>query len=546
MVIKVKKSICGILILLMISIFVPSYATVRPLLLETVRPLLLETAKPLPLEGKVICIDPGHPSEVSAGSGKQNGTTEVLMNWEVALKLKKTLEEKYGATVVMTKSKISEKVTNKRRAEIANEAKADVAIRLHCDSETSGKKRGIAVFYPDKQGTVKNGTKGPSKVVIKESALIAQAIGKEFELIKKELPNNGVKTDADTYIGSQQGALTGSIYSQVPVALIEMVFLSNAKDAEFIKKGINQQRLADIFAKGISTYLNKAIELKTAKQTNAEMPKEIKLDQAIENIAKKHGLKQYGIYAKSLKDGSYIGVNEDLTRKDKAHNNRLEASFYGASIIKLFEAYVVSDMLSKGELKIEKPILDSLTNKTFNWQTMLKRMIIVSDNDAFNVILREVGIKTINERLVKLGIIDTKIYAELLPTGSMDYQKTQKRNQQIYGYDRRGGNLTAKEVGYVLEQIYIRKAKEPYMNELHQMLLDCTTGENRIKKGIAKSTTVAHKTGSASQEGVYSDAGIVYKKDAPFILVILTEGTTQSKGESFISEVTNLIQNEIR
>ncbi len=440
MAIKVKKTIFGILILSMISIFLPSYATVKPLLLVTASPLPLVTASPLPLEGKVICIDPGHPSEVSAGSGKQNGTTEVLMNWEVALKLKKTLEEKYGATVVMTKSKISENVTNKRRAEIANEAKADVAIRLHCDSETSGKKRGIAVFYPAKQGTVKNGTKGPSKMVIEESALIAQAIGKEFELIKKELPNNGVKTDADTYIGSQQGALTGSIYSQVPVALVEMVFLSNAKDAEFIKKGINQQRLADIFAKGISTYLNKAVELKTAKQINAEIPKEIKLDQAIEN----------------------------LTRKDKAHNNRLEASFYGASIIKLFEAYVVSDMLSKGELKIEKPILDSLTNKTFNWQSTLKRMIIVSDNDAFNVILREVGIKTINERLVKLGIIDTKIYAELLPTGS------------------------------------------------------------------------------SSQEGVYSDAGIVYKKDAPFILVILTEGTTQSIGESFISEVTDLIQKEIR
>lgn len=531
MAIKAKKAICMIMIILMFSVLAPGYSAV----------------KTLPLEGKVICIDPGHPSEVSAGSGKQNGTTEVLMNWEVALKLKKTLEEKYGATVVMTKSKIDEKVTNKRRAEIANEANADVEIRLHCDSETSGKKRGIAVFYPDKQGTVKNGTKGPSKGVIKESGLLAQAIGKEFDLIKKELPSNGVKTDADTYIGSQQGALTGSIYSKVPVALVEMVFLSNAKDAQFIKKSINQQKLADVFAKGISTYLNKVLESQPPKQTNVEMPKEIKLDQAIENIAKKHGLTQYAVYGKSLLNDSYIGVNEDLTRKDKVHNNRLEASFYGASIIKLFEAYVVSDMFSTGELKKEKPVLDALTKKTFNWQATLQQMIIVSDNDAFNIILRSIGVKKINERLEKLGVVDTKIYAELLPTGSMDYQKTQKRNQQVYGYDRRGGNLTAKEVGYVLEQIYIRKAKEPYMNELHQMLLECKTGDNRIKKGIAKSTELAHKTGSSSQEGVYSDAGIVYKKDAPFVLVILTEGTTQAKGESFISEVTNLIyQKELK
>ena len=38
-----------------------------------------------------------------------------------------------------------EHVTNRRRAEIANAARADIMIRLHCDAASG---RGFAIYYP--------------------------------------------------------------------------------------------------------------------------------------------------------------------------------------------------------------------------------------------------------------------------------------------------------------------------------------------------------------------------------------------------------------
>lgn len=52
----------------------------------------------------IICIDPGHPSEVSSGAELQNGTTEVYIAWVVSLKLQKTLKAT-GCKVILTKSK---------------------------------------------------------------------------------------------------------------------------------------------------------------------------------------------------------------------------------------------------------------------------------------------------------------------------------------------------------------------------------------------------------------------------------------------------------
>ena len=60
--------------------------------------------------------------------------------------------------------------------------------------------------------------------------------------------------DLKTLIGSRQGALTGSIFWQVPVVTIEMVVLSNAMDAKFIKSEAGQQNMAEAIAAGIKEY----------------------------------------------------------------------------------------------------------------------------------------------------------------------------------------------------------------------------------------------------------------------------------------------------
>jgi N-acetylmuramoyl-L-alanine amidase len=211
-----------------------------------------EGVKPAPQKTHpVVCIDPGHPSETSAGNTLQNGLKEVHIVWVVGLKLKALLEAE-GFKVIMTKSKEAEVVTNKARAMIANQAKAAVMIRLHCDASTDS---GFAVYRPDRQGTVQ-GVTGPSQEIIERSKVAANLVHKGMvSALAGLLKDGGVRGDSKTFVGSKQGALTGSIFSEVPAVLIEMVVLSNKADAEFIKTEEGQLKMATAIAEGIKLYL---------------------------------------------------------------------------------------------------------------------------------------------------------------------------------------------------------------------------------------------------------------------------------------------------
>src|SRR3984957_15682006 len=84
-----------------------------------------------PVTQLVICIDPGHPSEVAEGTRGRH-ITEIQANWKIAVLAEADLKAD-GVQVVMTKNSEQQFVTNKHRAEIANHADANFMIRLHRD-----------------------------------------------------------------------------------------------------------------------------------------------------------------------------------------------------------------------------------------------------------------------------------------------------------------------------------------------------------------------------------------------------------------------------
>jgi N-acetylmuramoyl-L-alanine amidase len=202
--------------------------------------------KPAPLGSTIIVIDPGHPSEVGLGArGKR--LTEVRIAWAVAQDLRKLLERD-GYSVILTKRTLMQRVTNRRRAEIANDVHAALMVRLHCDSKGGS---GFAVYYPDRSATVQGHT-GPNAGVLARSKSCAQSFHRAFaKAMRAHLNDRGLYTDRATAIGCKQGALTGSVFSKVPVLLVEMVVLSDRRDEAFIEKPANQQVVAMALLEGI-------------------------------------------------------------------------------------------------------------------------------------------------------------------------------------------------------------------------------------------------------------------------------------------------------
>lgn len=208
--------------------------------------------RPAAARPPVICVDPGHPSEVSDALVVQNGTTENHINWVVALKLKPRLQAA-GYRVVLTKQSERQRVTNRRRAEIANACGAVLMVRLHCDT---GSGTGFCVYYPDAPGR-HGDVVGPPVFVCRESGRAAQAMRVALAAgLKNSLNDNGAKNDRSTLVGSRYGALIGSIHSLVPTITIEMAYLSNARDAAFVKSEAGQGRLADALADGVRRFVS--------------------------------------------------------------------------------------------------------------------------------------------------------------------------------------------------------------------------------------------------------------------------------------------------
>jgi len=208
-------------------------------------------AQSLPLSGLTVCIDPGHTSETSAGTQSRDGKlSERHVNWIEAVRLRALLAAS-GAHVVMTKASEGQIVTNRHRAEIANAAHADLLLRLHCDSNAPS---GITTYYPDRQGT-RFGVTGPSREIIdrsRQAALVFQPA--LAENLRGELPNGGVKGDSATFVGGKQGALTGSIFAQVPALTVEMCVLTNAHDYAFIRTAKGQGQMARALFAGVVAY----------------------------------------------------------------------------------------------------------------------------------------------------------------------------------------------------------------------------------------------------------------------------------------------------
>ena len=147
---------------------------------------------------------------------------------------------------------------------IATLAEYSVIVLDGCDgtgkttlAQTLREERGYAVYYPDRQGRAKDGTTGPSEDVIEGSRRAAEAIHAALaEGLGGALNDNGVRTDMQTKVGREQGgALTGSIFSEVPVVTIEMVVLSNQQDADFIKTEAGQRRMAEAIADGVTRFV---------------------------------------------------------------------------------------------------------------------------------------------------------------------------------------------------------------------------------------------------------------------------------------------------
>jgi D-alanyl-D-alanine carboxypeptidase (penicillin-binding protein 5/6)/beta-lactamase class A len=150
---------------------------------------------------------------------------------------------------------------------------------------------------------------------------------------------------------------------------------------------------------------------------------------------------------------------------------------------------------------------------TFALRDAVRLMIVYSDNTATNLVLDQIGIRPVNDRMASLKLPNTRINAKVFrgSTTSVDPVRT-----KTFGL----GSTTARESVALMEMIHQNQVATPEAcKEMLGHLKNCDD-KDKFPRFLPASVTVAHKTGSVSD--ARTDVGILSFKQGPVALCVLT------------------------
>ena len=148
-------------------------------------------------------------------------------------------------------------------------------------------------------------------------------------------------------------------------------------------------------------------------------------------------------------------------------------------------------------------------------------MVAVSDNSATNVLIDRLGTENVNAYLESLGLHATRLRRKM-----MDLDAARQGRENV---------ATPREMMTLLARIYEGKlfSKESTADFFKVL---STHKESAMLRGLPDDAVAANKPGEL--EAVRTDSGIVFAKDRPFVLCVMTTYLkTERDGEAAISRI---------
>ena len=190
--------------------------------------------RPKDVYDKIVVVDAGHGGLDAGTISAGNVYLEKNMNLDIVLRLKELLDGQDGIKVYYTRT-TDWKPSLSQRVNLANDVEADFFLSVHCNANETHALHGTEVLYDSRQDVLSG----------MNSRRFAQILLEEMDE-HLGLFNRGLV--------AREHNLTIIKYAQVPVALVEVAFLSNASDMEVLAK---EQTRADV-AQGLFDALMRA------------------------------------------------------------------------------------------------------------------------------------------------------------------------------------------------------------------------------------------------------------------------------------------------
>jgi beta-lactamase class A len=190
--------------------------------------------------------------------------------------------------------------------------------------------------------------------------------------------------------------------------------------------------------------------------------------------------------------------------------------------LKLTEEYVVrkEDLVSGSDIMLG--LTPGVTRLTL--RDLATMMVAVSDNSATNVFVGRVGMENVNAMLDSLGLHTTRLRRQM-----MDLKAAGEGRENV---------STPREMMTLLENIYHGKLLNKEIAADFIKILS-THKESSLLQGLPDDAVAASKPGEL--EAVRNDSGIIFVKNRPYILCVMTAYLKDEKdGSAAIRKITTL------
>lgn len=231
---------------------------------------------------------------------------------------------------------------------------------------------------------------------------------------------------------------------------------------------------------------------------------------------------QVSFYYKNLITGETFGYQEDMP---------LQA----ASVIKIPVLIEAFSRIQGGDLEKDQTVIIRKEDKlpscgALNYmhdglavtiEDLYTLMIILSDNTATNLLIRQLGMNNINTTLQELGLHNTRINRLLFDS--------KQSTLGIQNY------ISAYETGVLLEKMYFGELISPEASLEMLRILKNQRLNGKIPFFLHGKADIAHKTGE--DDGITHDVGIVYAPQ-PFIVCFCGNEVEVPVFERFMQDIS--------
>ncbi len=223
-----------------------------------------------------IVLDPGHGGKDPGAIGI-GGISEKEIVLSIAKKLAVKLRRELGVQVVLTRED-DRYVALENRTAVANAEDADLFISLHMNASPNGEAKGIETYYLDNTTD-----EAALRLAARENGTSQKNVS-DLQFILSDMTQNMKLEDSITLAHRLQGSMVGGmtkvlgdvkdlgvkkalfyvlVGARMPSVLVEMSFITNAKEARVMRQERGQDAMVAALMQGIQKYARAALMART-------------------------------------------------------------------------------------------------------------------------------------------------------------------------------------------------------------------------------------------------------------------------------------------